>query len=173
MLSRAIFVLCVLVMSGCSLRQNKTTANLQFTKIQRVGQTVLYDVYFSSDIDIWGPYRSLIGVGFVCALEDHADFRERYAMKRLMAGSVKRNPAGAKYGFIAAMLFSERVVNGSSERDLTPAEIKQMLARKTQVPCKFFASATMMETYFSNVMYVPVADIFRAIEGAIVAVGER
>lgn len=31
----------------------------------------------------------------------------------------------------------------------------------------------MMETYFSNVMYVPVADIFRAIEGAIVAVGER
>ncbi|MBV4474266.1 hypothetical protein [Pseudomonas botevensis] len=150
-------------MAGCTFKQAKPPANLQFSKIERVGNTPLYDLHFSSDIDILGPYKSLIGVGLLCALENDDDFSEGHQMKRFMRGGVSDDSSGSHLDFVSQVVFSESVANGNSERNLTPAEIKKLLGNKKQVTCKFFASATMIDTYFSNVMYVPVESIIHAL----------
>ncbi|MFJ4250438.1 hypothetical protein [Pseudomonas sp. NPDC089741] len=152
-----------LMLVGCAFTQDKPPANLRFSKIERVGDTVLYDLYFSSDLDILGHYKSLIGTGLLCALENDANFSENHEMKNFMDGGVRRSASGTESDFISRMVFSEKIANRSSERDLTPVEIRKILAGKKQVQCKFFASATMIDTYFSNVMYVPVVEILQAV----------
>lgn len=159
-----VFLLVLGVMlAGCTLKQDKPPANLEFSKIERVGETVLYDLYFSSDINILGPYKSLVGVRFICALGDDFNFEVGHRMKWFVNGSVSRNRAGSDLDFISRLTFSESDANGSSETDLTPIEIKRILQYKAEIPCKFMASATMMDTYFSNVMYVPVVEILQAV----------
>lgn len=164
MIMRTVFLLCMCVVAGCTFKQSKPPANLQFSKIERVGNAPLYDLHFSSDIDILGPYKSLIGVGLLCALEDDTDFSEGHQMKRFMSGGVSDDASGSHLDFVSPVVFSESVANGNSERHLTPAEIRKLLVDKKQLPCKFFASATMIDTYFSNVMYVPVESIVRALD---------
>ncbi|MFW9077878.1 hypothetical protein ACOI9X_01115 [Pseudomonas sp. P2757] len=154
--------LFLIVLVGCAFKQDKPPANLKFAKIERVGETALYDLYFSSDVDIKGTYKSLIGIGLLCALEDDEDFNENHKMRYFMDGGVRRDTSGARFDFISRMVFSEKIANGSSERDLSPVEVEQILAKKDHVSCRFFASATMIDTYFSNVMYVPVESVIRA-----------
>lgn len=166
MISRILLSLFFVVLAGCAFKQDKPPANLEFSKIERVGETVLYDLYFSSDVDVKGAYKSLIGTGLLCALDDDEDFNENHKMRYFMDGGVRRDTSGAKFDFISRMVFSEKIANGSSERDLSPVEVEQILAKKDHVSCRFFASATMIDTYFSNVMYVPVASIIRVMGGA-------
>lgn len=164
MVFRIVFLLLVMASAGCTFKQAKPPANLQFSKIERVANTALYELHFTSDVDILGPYKSLIGVGLLCALEDDPDFSEGHQMKKFMSGSVTDDKSGTHLDFVSHVVFSESVANGNSQRNLSPEEIKKLLANRKFVVCKFFASATMIDTYFSNAMYVPVEEILKAVD---------
>ncbi|MFJ2481454.1 hypothetical protein ACIOWE_14345 [Pseudomonas sp. NPDC087598] len=157
-------VTLLVMLAGCSFKQNKPPANLQFSKIERVRKTVLYDLYFSSDVNILGPYKSLVGVRLICALGDDLDFSTGHRMKWFVKGSVSQDRTGTDLDFVSRITFNESDTNGSSESDLKAAELKNLLKSKTEIPCRFLANATMMDTYYSNVMYVPVESIIRAVE---------
>ncbi|MCU7248770.1 hypothetical protein [Pseudomonas koreensis] len=157
-------VVLLVMLSGCSFKQDKPPANLQFSKIERVRKTVLYDLYFSSDVNILGPYKSLVGVRLICALGDDQDFSTGHRMKWFIKGSVSQDRSGTDLDFVSRITFSESDVNGSSERDLTAVELRELLEKKTEIPCRFLADATMMDTYYSNTMYVPVESIVRAVD---------
>lgn len=154
---------CMALLSGCAFKQDVPVANLEYKKIERYKQTVLYDLHYSADRNLMGPYKSLIGVKMTCALSDDTNFKTEHRMHYFADGAVSRNKSGGPFDFISQMMFSESILNGNSERNLPPEDIRALLAGKDYIPCRFSASATLIETYFSNEMRIPVADIFRAI----------
>ncbi|UVM52084.1 hypothetical protein LOY38_08635 [Pseudomonas sp. B21-015] len=155
----------VFVLGGCSFNQDKALANLDFSRIARVRDTPVYNLYFSADIDILGSYKSRVGEKLMCALADDVDFNLDHRMKYFAQGAVARDKTQPGFKFVSQIIFNESISAGASERALGVPELKGLLSNKEYVACRFLVSATMTNTYFSNVMYVPVVRIKQAVDG--------
>ena len=153
------------ILDGCSFNQDKAIANLDFSRIERVRDTPVYNLYFSADTDILGSYKSRVGEKLMCALADDVDFNLNHRMKYFAQGAVSRDKTQPGFKFVSQIIFNESISAGASERALGTSELKGLLSNKEYVACRFLVSATMISTYFSNVMYVPVVRIQEAMGG--------
>ena len=58
---------------------------------------------------------------------------------------------------------SEVSNGGGSRRDLSTTELNHLLSNQQHIPCKVVVTAYGYKPYYSNTLYIPVADLLRQI----------
>lgn len=165
-------LLCILmvVCSGCAKDHMKPAANLDFVSVKRE-KTLLYDIRYESDVDVLDLFDRGEGKGMAsgtleCALAEDEDFSVDKFIRFSATGSIQseKNASGpAKYTYLSSAFMSEVSSGGGSRRDLSPAELNNLLSNKQQIPCKVVVTAYGYKPYYSNTLHIPVADLLREI----------
>lgn len=173
----ALFVVISLC-AACTVH-NKPAANIKFSRMESMresykigrieGVTKRYKLYFTSDVDLLSLFKQgegFIGARLICALEDDADFSVKHTIKSSMRGDVERFKSSDDvdgYGYMSNINFKETLDNGTTHTYLDEKRIRDMLSRKNEIPCKVVMTIYLTNPYYSNTMYVPVADILREV----------
>ncbi|WP_434596854.1 hypothetical protein J3Q09_09670 [Pseudomonas sp. R4-83] len=165
-------LLCVLMVfcSGCAKDHTKPPANLDFVSVNR-GTALLYDVRFDSDVDVLdlfdrGEGKGMASATLECALAEDEDFSVDKFIRFSATGSIEPegNDGGhAKYSYLSSAFMSEVSNGGGSRRDLSATELNHLMSNKQQIPCKVVVTAYGYKPYYSNTLYIPVADLLREI----------
>lgn len=159
---RKIFLmLLILVVSGCSLYHGRPIATLEFSKVERFRDTDMYQVYFTSDVEILGLFKSYIGEGLVCSLSEDLDFSQAHHIKQSGFGLVEKVSAEPAL-YRANVIFSESEKSSGGERYLQGDTLAPFLTKKDSIACLFRVHSTTYTTYFSNLMHVPSKELLNA-----------
>ncbi|PKA72794.1 hypothetical protein ATI02_5886 [Pseudomonas baetica] len=166
------FLLCLLFVycSGCAKDHVKPAANLNFVSVERE-KSLLYVIRYQSDVDVLNLFdrgeREGMASGMLkCALADDQDFSVGKAIRFSAVGlirSEKDQGNNTKFSYLTHAFVVETSDNRSSERDLSVAEMNQLLSNKKHIPCKVVITAYGYKPYYSNTMIIPVADLLREI----------
>ncbi|MEG0066447.1 MAG: hypothetical protein RR740_17790 [Pseudomonas sp.] len=164
--------LCVVlaICSGCAKDHLQPPANLIFVSVERE-RSLLYVIRYQSDVDVRdlfgrGERQGMISGTLRCALADDHDFSVGKAIRFSAIGLIRseKNQANeTKFSYLTPAFITETSDNRSSERDLSVAEMNQLLSNKQQIPCKVVVTAYGYKPYYSNTMHIPVADLLREI----------
>ncbi|WP_236177228.1 MULTISPECIES: hypothetical protein [Pseudomonas] len=167
------FILCVFLAacSGCAKDHAKPPATLSFISVGRESGSLLYDIRYESDIDVLDLFGRGERVGMVsgtlnCALADDVDFSVGKAIQFSAVGLVdsdKGRGESAGFSYLTNAFLVETSSNRSSQRQLSAAELNQLLSGKQQIPCKVVVTAYGYKPYYSNTMNLPVADLLREV----------
>jgi hypothetical protein len=151
----------MLVLSACSLNHGRPIATLQISKVEQLRNTGIYQIYFASDIDLLGLFKSSIGQGLICSLSDDLDFSQAHHIKQSGFGLVEE--VSAEPGLYRAdVIFSESEKSSGGERYLQGDTLAPFLMKKDSIVCLFRVHSTTYTTYFSNVMKVPSKELLKA-----------
>ncbi len=168
-MKKALVIALVALCSACAKDHGKPIASLDYTAITARPGTGLYDVRFTTDVDLLNLFdtnENPIGGRLRCALSDDNDFSVDHVMALSARGPIERG-APAKnedgFAFIATVFFTETLDNGASDRTLEGAELSGLLSNKQAIPCKYIAVAYKFKTYYSGTLLMPTIDIRREI----------
>lgn len=160
---RNLFIFFVILMcSACSLNHGKPIATLQYSKIEQFRDTSIYQIYFTSDIAILELFKSRIGEGFVCSLEDDMDFSQGHHIRRSGFGFVDKVMDNPQNIYKADVIFSESESGKGGEKYLQGETLTPLLESRDYFSCVFRVHTTTYKTYFSNVMRVPTRELLKA-----------
>lgn len=151
----------ILITSACSLNHGRPVANLEYTKTERLRSTGIYQVYFSSDVELLGLFKSSIGQGLVCSLTDDLDFSQSHQIKQSGFGFVERLSADSLL-YRADVIFDESVDGKGEERRLKGETLAPFLSARDTISCVFKVHSTTYKTYFSKIMHIPSADLLKS-----------
>ena len=164
--------LCVVlaVCSGCAKDHLQPPANLSYVSVDR-SSSLLYVIKYQSDVNVLnlfgrGERQGMASGTLRCALADDHDFSVGKAIQFSAVGLVDsdvRENGNSKFSFSTSTFITETSSNRSTERDLSAAELNQLLSNKQQIPCKVVVTAYGYKPYYSNTMNIPVADLLREI----------
>ncbi|MHC8345366.1 hypothetical protein [Pseudomonas sp. RT6P73] len=158
------FVFCILaaLCSSCSSNHDRPIATLNYESVEITPSGNAYQIIFTSDIDLLGLFKSRIGEGLVCALEDDLDFSIGHYIKRSGRGTVEfvKAPEGGHY--VSKIIFREAEEVQGKETILAGHALNEVLAKREFVICTFRVHTTPYKTYFSNNMRVPTVDLLKA-----------
>lgn len=152
----------ILMCSACSLNHGKSIATLHYSKVEQLRDTGIYQVYFTSDVAILGLFKSRIGEGLVCSLEDDMDFSQAHRIRRSGFGFVERVVDSPQEIYKADVIFSESESGKGGEKYLQGEALVPLLRGRDYISCVFRVHTTTYKTYFSNLMYVPVGELLKA-----------
>ncbi|MEO6678011.1 MAG: hypothetical protein ABIO21_11600 [Pseudomonas sp.] len=166
-----VLFLLILACASCARDHNKPSANLEFLSVEREGRLPLYDISFSSNIDLQDIYGRGEGLGqasnnLICALENDSDFSVGNTIERSAYGLIEKSASGhvqGAFNYVTRAFLSETRNKGTSRRNLSVDELNSILANKTDIPCKVVITAYGYKPYYSNTMHIPTADLLREI----------
>jgi len=170
-MKKSIALLLMVVCSGCAREHVKPEADLSYMSVERDNRYPIYDVSYSSNINLLDLFDRGEGVGYaaaflVCALGNDQDFSIGHHMQFAALGSIKGDGQSQEKGtfnYVTSALLSEVSNSGGSRRNLASNELNEILADKSSIPCRVRITAYGYETYYSNAMYIPTADLLREI----------
>ncbi|WP_028620619.1 hypothetical protein [Pseudomonas sp. Ant30-3] len=163
MLRFSLFGLIVLCTS-CSLNHGKPIATLTYSDIAELEGTGIYQVRFTSDVEILELFKSHIGQGLICSVGKDLDFSVAHQIKRSGYGFVERIEDASEKKYQARVIFRESTGEKGAEIFPEGEALKHWIASDKYISCIFRSHSTTYKTYFSNVMRVPTGDLVRAIE---------
>lgn len=153
-----ILAICISVLSACSLNHGRPIANLKYEKTERLRTTGIYQVYFKSDVELLGLFKSSIGRGLVCSLTSDLDFSQAHRIKQSGFGFIERvSPDSLIYR--ADVIFDESVDDEGGERRLKGETLDPFLKARDSFSCVYRVHSTTYKTYFSKIMQIPSADL--------------
>lgn len=163
--------LLIVLCSACAKDHSMPPANLIYLSVARDGDFGLYDIHYESDVNILDLFGRGEGEGVVaaqlqCALGDDQDFSIGHFQRESAYGSISReqfNKDALRYRYVTTAFLRKSKNNGSSDGDLSVAELNAMLTKKINIPCKVYITAYGYKTYYSNAMYIPTSDLLREI----------
>jgi len=159
---KVLLCLFILMSAGCSLNHGKPEATLEYLSVEALRNTGLYQIYFSSDVDVLQLFKSRIGQGLVCALEDDLDFTEAHHIKRSGFGLVEPVAGDLPLRYRANVIFRESESGKGGENYLDGETLVPLLKRCDFISCVFRVQTTTYKTYFSKVMRVPTSELLKA-----------
>ncbi|WP_454846359.1 hypothetical protein [Pseudomonas farris] len=160
---RKLFLFFVILMSSaCSLNHGKPIATLQYSKTEQFLDISIYQIYFTSDIAILDLFKSRIGEGLVCSLEDDMDFSQAHHIRRSGFGFVEKVVGNPQATYKADVIFSESESGKGGEKYLQGETLVPLLEGRDYISCVFRVHTTTYKTYFSNVMHVPAGELVKA-----------
>jgi len=158
------FVFCIFVVlcTSCSSNHGRPIATLNYENVDVTPSGNAYQISFTSDVDLLGLFKSKIGEGLVCALEDDLDFSIGHYIKRSGRGAVEfvKGPEGDHY--VSRVIFREAGETQGKETILTGHALSEVLNKREFMICTYRVHTTPYKTYFSNNMRVPTADLLKA-----------
>lgn len=99
-------------------------------------------------------------------LDDDKDFSAGHYQKSSGHGLVDKEQAGKdplKYNYVTTTFLRKTKTKGSSDVDLSVAELNALLWNRKSIPCKVVITAYGYKPYCSNTMNIPSADLLRKI----------
>lgn len=170
-MNKILLFLLVAACSSCAKDHNKLAADLKFLSVEREGALSLYDIRFSSDMNIQDLYGRGEGVGqastmLVCALERDDDFSVDHTIERSAYGLIEKKSSGntaGEFSYVSSAFLSETLNKGTSRRNLSADELNAMLLSKKNIPCKVVVTAYGYKPYYSKTMSIPSADLLREV----------
>ncbi|KOX98888.1 hypothetical protein AM274_28370 [Pseudomonas nunensis] len=165
------WLLLAMMCSSCAKEHNKSSAIVEFLSVKREEGLPLYDISFSSNIDLQDLYGRGEGLGQAstnlnCALENDSDFSVGNTIERSAYGLIEKSAPGhvqGAFNYVTRAFLSETRNKGTSRRNLSVDELNSILANKTDIPCKVVITAYGYKPYYSNTMHIPTADLLREI----------
>ncbi|MFJ7315636.1 hypothetical protein ACIQVE_23320 [Pseudomonas sp. NPDC098747] len=162
----AFFAVC----AGCAKDHTLPPANLFFVSVERE-RNLLYDIRYQADVDVLdlfarGERNGMVSGTLQCALANDQDFSVGKSMQFSAVGlieSEKNKKVNTTFSYVTSAFLVETSSNQSSQRDLSAAELNQLLLNKQKIPCKVVVTAYGYKPYYSNTMHIPVADLLREI----------
>lgn len=159
-----VFLFFLIMMSAsCSLNHGKPVAALEYSSVAELRSTGLYQIYFTSDVDVLQLFTSKIGEGLVCALEDDLDFAESHHIKRSGFGLVESVSGDLPLRYRANVIFSESASGKGGENYLEGETLVPLLRKRDFISCVFRVHTTTYKTYFSKVMRIPTKELLKAV----------
>lgn len=159
---KVLLFLVILMSTACSSNHGKPEATLEYSSVEELRSTGLYQIYFTSDIDVVQLFKSRIGQGLVCALEDDLDFTEAHHIKRSGFGLVEPVAGDLPLQYRANVIFSESESGNGGEKYLEGETLVPLLKQRDFISCVFRVQTTTYKTYFSKIMRVPTAELLKA-----------
>lgn len=160
-MKRLSFFALMLLVSACSLNHGRPIATLKISKVEQFRNTGIYQIYFTSDIELLGLFKSSIGQGLVCSLNDDLDFAQAHHIKQSGFGFVEKVSAEPAL-YRADVIFSESEKSSGGERSLQGDTLAPFLMKRDSIACLFRVHSTTYTTYFSNLMQVPSKELLNA-----------
>ncbi|WP_064616615.1 hypothetical protein [Pseudomonas sp. GR 6-02] len=157
-----VFCLFMVLCASCSSKHGRPIATLHYEKVETSPSGNSYQIRFTSDTELLGLFKSKIGEGLVCALEDDLDFSVGHYIKRSGRGTVEFVKDSSGEHYISMILFREAEELQGKETILTGQALREILDKREFMLCTFRVHTTRYKTYFSNVMRVPTADLLKA-----------
>ncbi|MHC8396193.1 hypothetical protein ACYZT8_21500 [Pseudomonas sp. LB3P93] len=155
--------LTILMSASCSLNHGRPIATLEYSSVKELRSTGLYQIYFTSDVELLGLFKSRIGEGLVCSLEDDLDFTEAHHIKRSGFGLVEKEIELGPMLYRANVIFSESESGKGGEDYLDGEALVPLLKKRDFISCVFRVHTTKYNTYFSKIMRVPTAELLKAV----------
>nr|WP_253912139.1 hypothetical protein [Pseudomonas sp. CVAP\ len=144
------------------MNHGKPIATLEYSGVERFQNSRIYQIYFTSDVAILDLFKSRIGQGLVCALEDDVNFSMAHPIYRSGVGSVELAGNTVGEGYRSEVMFSESAEGKGGEFILGGNDLSRLLMKRDYISCVFRVHTTSYKTYFSTVMRVPTADLLKA-----------
>ncbi|MFC6693786.1 hypothetical protein ACFQD2_26450 [Pseudomonas lini] len=119
---------------------------------------------FTSDVAILELFKSSIGQGLICAVDDDLDFAVAHQIKRSGYGLVERIEDNSVYKYQADVIFREFTGEKGAEVFPEGEALSRWLTNRSYISCVFRVHTTTYNTYFSNVMRIPTVDLVQAID---------
>lgn len=161
-MQKVLLFLIILMSAACSLNHGKPEANLEYSSVEELRSTGLYQIYFTSDVDVLQLFKSRIGQGLLCALEDDLDFTEAHHIKRSGFGLVEPVAGDLPLRYRANVIFSESESGNGGENYLEDETLIPLLKQREFISCVFRVHTSTYQTYFSKVMRVPTTELLKA-----------
>lgn len=155
--------LTILMSASCSLNHGRPIATLEYSSVKELRNTGLYQIYFTSDVELLQLFKSRIGEGLVCSLDADPDFTEAHHIQRTGFGLVEKVIEPAPLLYRANVIFSESESGKGGEDYLEGEALILLLKKRDFISCVFRVHTTTYNTYFSKVMRVPTAELLKAI----------
>lgn len=154
---------------GCAKGHIPPAAELGYLGLERQKSFDLYELRFLANIDFYNIFeenKRPISSTLRCSLElenvPMSDKADEYSASGLV--SIAQPVQGSEvWAYTSVLSFYENLDGGRSRRTLRADEFQRILQGKEFVPCVYMATAFGFKTYRSEVMRIPVADIFREV----------
>jgi hypothetical protein len=169
---KKLFVLLLVALcSACAKDHSVPPANLVYLSVVREEDFDVYDIRYTSDVDALnlfgkGDREGIASAQLQCALGEDQDFSVGHFQRNSAYGLLERdqlNKDALRYSYVTSAFLRKTKSNGSSEGDLSVAELHVLLSNRTSVPCKVIITAYGYNAYYSNTLHIPTTDLLREI----------
>lgn len=158
-------ILCValLLCSSCAMNHGKPIARLQYIGVERYLDRGIYQVRFSSDVDVVSLFKSKISQTLLCSFDSDFDFSAPHSAGIYGEGFIEPEMPSVGPVFRADVLFLERK-NDTSEKVIEGEALKPLLVGRESLVCRVRINSYSYKIYLSEDMKVPTADLLREVE---------
>lgn len=163
MISRAIVLIFTLLSLGCNA--HKPQAELQYQKFERIDRK-LYTIHYTSNMNLLHIFSRSDGdnqlvTRLICSLGNDLVFSADHVIEQKFSGNIYSTgePPGPPFEYATHGYFTVTHDGGSSEKDLSDAEIQSSLLQQHNVTCKANITVFGYKAYYSKPMLIPVKDI--------------
>lgn len=158
-------ILCVVLVlcSSCAMNHGKPIAHLQYFGVERYLDRGIYQVRFSSDVDVVNLFKSKISQTLLCSLGGDFDFVAPHSASRYGEGFIESEMSSAGPVFRADVLFLERK-SDTSEKIIEGEALRSLLVGQESIVCKVRINSYSYKIYLSEDMKVPTTDLLREID---------
>ena len=152
------FSLC----ASCAISHGKPTAKIEYLGVERYLNRNIYQVRFSSDVDVDKLFKSKISQSLLCSLGEGMDFSQPRNLNQYGEGWIEPVAPADGTAFKADLMF-RRVKDSSSDTLMSSEDLRTVLAGRQSIACKVRINSYSYKIYYSDVMNIPVADLLKEI----------
>ncbi|MFJ2488514.1 hypothetical protein [Pseudomonas sp. NPDC087639] len=167
----ALLIVASLLCVSCAKSHDIRSAKLEFESIQSRSENIFFDVNFYSDMELLELFRrekkaNSYDQVFICALGEDTDFSVEHTISKAAMGLIEENKEPlrqAGFAYTARIAVKNVAEKKRSSTYLSREELEKLLVGKQSIPCKVVITATGYKAYYTQSMFIPVADILSAL----------
>lgn len=160
---KSILILMFSMCASCAISHGKPTAKIEYLGVERYLDRNIYQVSFSSDVDVDKLFKSKISQSLLCALGESRDFSQSRNLNEYGEGWIEPLKPADGSTFKADLMFY-RVKDSTSETLMSSKDLSAVLAGRKTIACKVRINSYSYKIYYSDVMNIPVAELLKEID---------
>lgn len=151
-----------LVCASCAVSHGRPIANIEYMSMERYLNRNIYQVTFSSDVDVEPLFKSKISQSLLCSFDQKTDFSMPQDLKKYGEGWIEPLKSGRGLVYKADLVFY-KVEDSTSYKLMTSDELKRLLTGQRSMICKVRINSYSYKVYLSEIMNIPVKDLLREV----------
>lgn len=159
---KSLLISMFLVCASCAISHGRPIAHIEYMNTERYLNRNVYQVTFSSDVDVEPLFKSKISQSLLCSFDEETDFAMPQDLKEYGEGWVEPVKSGEGLVFRADLMFY-KVKDSTSYTLMSSDELRALVARQQSIACKVRINSYSYRVYLSEVMKIPVKDLMREV----------
>ncbi len=158
-----ILLLIIMACTSCAVSHGKPTANIGYLGVERYLDRNIYQVRFSSDVDVDKLFKSKISQSLLCSVGEDMDYSVAHRMSLYGEGWIEPVESARGLAFKADLMFY-RVKDSSSTTLISRDDLRAELTRRDLITCRVRINSYSYKIYLSESMNIPVIDLLKEID---------